>query len=85
MNATLGYLGSVVNGILGGLRAVSGIGRVPPDPIHSPTTGLRKPPFRAGNLRMYKPPEMNSNRWINDHIDQWWTYDNDIKADLMEL
>ena len=71
MNQTLCYLGSLVNGISGGLQVVNSIGEVSLDSIHFPTCsmqqGERKPLFRAGNLRASGPPEMAVSRWIGDH------------------
>ena len=38
-------------------------------------TRERKQPFRAGNPRTYKLPEIYINHWINDNTDQWCTCD----------
>lgn len=50
--------------ISGGPYAVSGIGWALPNPIHWPTRGMIKLPFRAGNLYTPLPPQMNLSRSI---------------------
>jgi len=57
-----------MSGISGGPRAVSGLGRTPPDPMkwlpRVQAEERENHPYRVVNPRTNESPEMNHNRWI---------------------